>query len=178
MSTQTTNLGLTKPSPGHTSWSAAVNQNWDTLDSMAYVSTCISWNLLTGQPDTIGQGTWTRVQSSDRLYCGEFRNPTVDDGDNFTCKFRCPAGTYTLRFHAGKNTDGGIVKVYLDGSQIGASSGYDTYSSPKNVMNVEEITGLAIDAGEHSLQFILDGTNPSSGLYRFRTSGIWLQRTA
>jgi len=174
----TTNLALYKPAKGETGWLSAVNANFDTLDAMAYVRTCLFWNLLTGAPDETIQGTWYRVQSNSRLYCGEFRNPTVEDGDGFACRFRCPAGTYTLRFNAGKNTDGGIVKVYVDDAQVGDAGGYDTYSDPKDVLNIEEITGITLTAGEHVLKFVLDGQNPLSEAYRFRTAAIWLQRTA
>ena len=44
--------------------------------------------------------------------------------------------------------------------------------------NIEELTGLVLTAGEHTLKFQLSGKNASSSSYRFRTSGVWLQRTA
>jgi len=178
MGTTTTNLGLTKPDRGESGWREAFNGNWDTLDAMAYVSTCIYWNLLTAEPDVIHQGTWYRQQSSDRLFCGEFRNPTVEDGDGFSCNFRGPAGTYTLRFNAVRHTDGGIVKVYVDDVQVGDAGGYDTYAASKDVLNIVEITGISLTAGAHALKFLLDGKNASSDAYRFRASGVWLQRTA
>lgn len=178
MSTQTPNLNLTKPAQGETGWRDALNANWDTLDAMSYVRTCIFWNLLTGQPETIIQGTWYRQQDSTRLDCGEFRNPTIANGDGFICKCRCPAGTYTLRFNAVKHTDGGIVKIYIDDVQVGNAGGYDLYAGAKDVLNIIEITGLTLTAGEHSLKFIEDGKNASSTGYRLRASGIWLQRTA
>lgn len=177
MSTPTTNLGLSKPAAGDTDWAAEINANFDVLDAMAYVSTPLYWNLLTTKPDSIGQGTWARAQSSARLYGGDFSNTTTANSDNFTSNFRCPAGTYTLRFNAVKNTDAGIVKVYIDGVQVGTVGGYDEYAA-LDAANIEEITGLVLTAGEHTLKFELSGKNASSSSYRFRTSGIWLQRTA
>lgn len=178
MTTQTTNLGLSKPGAGDVDWAGELNDNFDVLDAMAYVSTPLFWNMLTTAPDVVGQGTWARAQSSSRLYGGDFTNTSAADGDKFTSNFRCPAGTYTLRFNAGKNTDGGIVKVYVDDVQVGNAGGYDTYSDPKDVLNIEEITGIAIGAGEHELKFVLDGKNASSEAYRFRAAAVWLQRTA
>ncbi|HOX07201.1 MAG TPA: hypothetical protein PK280_12425 [Planctomycetota bacterium] len=178
MGTQTVNLGLAKPAAGETHWATSLNANWDTLDAMAYVSTPLSWNMLTTKPDTVGQGTWAAAQGSTRLYGGDFSNTTTTDGDNFTCNFRCPAGTYTLRFNAIKYSDAGIVKVYIDGNQVGTGSGYDEYAASLDAVNIVEISGLSLTAGEHTLKFQLSGKNASASSYRFRTSGIWLQRTA
>jgi hypothetical protein len=178
MSTPTTNLGMSKPGAGDTDWAQEVNGNLDILDAMAYVSTPISWNMLTTKPDSIVQGTWARAASSSRLYGGDFTNTTAANGDSFVCNFRCPAGTYTLRFNAVKAADAGIVKVYIDNVQVGTVGGYDEYAATTDVANVEELTGLVLTAGAHTLKFELSGKNGSSTSYRFRTSGIWLQRTA
>lgn len=178
MTTQTTNLGLNKPGAGDADWAGEINTNFDNLDGMAYVSTPLFWNMLTTAPDVTGQGTWARAQSSSRLYGGDFTNTSAADGDKFTNNFRSPAGTFTLRFNMVQAADAGIVKVYVDGDQVGTAGGYDGYAATTSSTNIEEITGITLSAGAHTVRFELDGKNGSSSGYRLRTSGIWLQRTA
>ena len=178
MTTKTTKLGLSKPAPGSVSWTAEFNANLDTLDAMGYVTTPLSRNMLTSDPDVTDTGTWARTRDSAYLYCGHFANSTAADADAFSVKFRCPAGTYTLRFNAPKRNDVGIVKPYIDGVQKGDAGGYDLYAASADNLNCVEITGLTLTAGEHTLKFKIDGKNASSSGYRFRASGINLQRTA
>ncbi len=135
----------------------------------------IFWNMLTASPDVVGQGTWTRAIGPSVVYNAVFRNITSANGDNFTCNFRCPTGTYKLRFNAGEADDRGIVDVDIDTVEKGS---FDLYAAVPNETNIEEITGIVLSAGAHTLKFRVDGKNGSSTDYFFLTQGIWLQRTA
>jgi hypothetical protein len=179
MSTQTSDLGLNKPAAGDTDWAAEVNENWDKIDDiLKYISTPIFWHLATGEPDAIGQGTWENTRDTNVLYNAYFYNMTHNNGDNFSLKFRCPKGTYKLRFNFIKDVDCGICKVYIDDVQVGVSGGYDGYAASIQGKNVEEIEGLSLSSGEHTLKFIVDGKNASSADHYIEFSGICLQRTA
>jgi len=137
-------------------------------------TTPIFWNMLVAAPDAVGQGTWTQTQANTHIYAGYFQNGGVN-GDNFSCNFRCPAGTYTLRFNASKYTNRGVVDIYMDAGEEGS---FDLYAGSLDETNIEEIAGLVLTAGEHILKFQLDGQHASSSGYYFAASGIWLQRTA
>lgn len=136
-------------------------------------TTPIFWNMLTAEPDVVGQGTWVYVLTADAdLYNGIFFNSSDTDGDNFTCNFRCPAGTYTLRFNAPKAAVRAIVDVDIDGSEEGS---FDL-NGAIDPINIEEISGLVLSAGEHTIKFRIDGKTGTN--YFFAISGIILQKTA
>jgi hypothetical protein len=138
-------------------------------------TTPIYWNMVTGDPDAIGQGTWTKVVDVSFWYNVLFRNTTHNDGDNFSVDFRCPAGTYTIGFNAEKAINRGIVDVYIDAVEVGS---VDLYNG-STVMNYRAaITGISIAEGAHTLKLQVDGKNASSSDHYFSTSGINLQRTA
>ncbi len=139
------------------------------------LSTPIFWNMLTVAPDVVGQGTWVRAVNSSFLYGGQFYNTTSADGDEFSVNFRCPVGTYTIRFSAIKDSDRGIVDTYVDASE---EDSIDLYAAAADYLNVVEITGVSITAGSHTLKFVVDGKNGSSSDYFLNVNGISLQRTA
>ncbi len=140
-------------------------------------STPIFWNMWTAAPDITGQGTWVRIISANVPYGGFFYNSSGVNGDNITCKFKCPAGTYTLRYNVRRDPNGGKVAVDFDASE---EDNYDTYKAgAPDWLNIREVTGIVLSGGEHNLKFRLDGQNPSSGGYLcVMAGGIWLQRTA
>lgn len=179
MSTQTTNLGLNKPAEGDTDWAGEVNGNWDTLDAVPdSMPMPIFWTMMSSEPDSVGQGSWTPSREPGSLLYGYFYNTTDEDGDNFSCKFRCPKGTYKLRINATKDMDAGILKLYIDDEQVGESGGYDQYNASYDGVHTIDISGLELDAGEHTLKFEVDGTNPSSGEYYMYIIAVTIQRTA
>lgn len=137
--------------------------------------TPICWNMLTIAPDVVGQGTWVRFVSTNYLYNGSIYDATPLDGDNFTVNFRCPAGTYTLHFNDIQGASYGIVDVDIDGVEVGSK---DMYSAGSVFTNVEEITGIVLSRGDHTLKFRIDGKNGSSSNYFINLSHVSLQRTA
>lgn len=141
----------------------------------AQVSTPIYWNMLTAAPDVVGQGTWARSASTTGFYQGYLTNTTTGDGDNYTMNFRCPAGTYTLRFNAWKSVGAGIVDIYFDG---GEEDSIDLYAVGSDALYIHETAGVVLGAGAHTLKFQIDGKNASSANYFFTHEAIYLQRTA
>ena len=134
----------------------------------------ITWNMLTDDPDVIGQGTWTRAATSTYPYNGYLLNSSTNNGDNLTLNFRCSAGTYKLGFNASKGTNRGIIDIYFDASEEGS---FDLYGST-DTANVEIITGISLTAGAHTLKFQIDGKNGSATDYVFVLQGVHLIRTA
>ena len=137
----------------------------------ASISTPIFWNMLTAAPDVVGQGTWITAKNVSYLYNGIFFNSTHNNADNFTVNFRCPAGTYTLRFTCIIGTNQGIVDVDIDASEEGS---FDNEGSVADVTN--EIAGLTLTAGTHTLKFRIDGTTGTD--HYVSVTGISFQRTS
>ncbi len=135
------------------------------------VSTPIFWNMYTMEPDAVGQGTWIINFDSLGTY---MLNSSNADGDNFTCNFRCPAGTYTLYMNLRKAPNLGIVDVDIDASEEGS---FDLYNAT-GIANAEKITGLVLSAGTHTIKLRLDGKNGSSSAYYIVIGDICFQRTA
>lgn len=140
-----------------------------------FPSTPMYWNMLTTEPDVVGQGTWTRFVSVNYLYTGGFYESSSNDGDNFSVNFRCLAGTYTLRFNSVKGTSYGILDIDIDGVEIGSK---DAYAAGVDYDNIEEISGIVISSGQHTIKFRIDGKHASSTDYFINLNGIYLQRTA
>lgn len=139
------------------------------------ISTPINWNMVIAAPDAVGQGTWIiSGPPSDDFYNGILYNSTgaAGNGDNFTMNFRCPAGTYTLRFGTFTNPNRGVVDVYIDAGEEGSFD--NNAASTRGV--VREIAGLVLAAGAHTLKFQVDGKTGTN--YYFDVNGINLQRTA
>lgn len=149
--------------------------NFVTLTAEGF-SSPIFWNMLTSDPDVVGQGTWARAVSGAYPCNGYLLNTTTADGDNFTLNFRCMAGTYTLKFNSPRGTNRGIIDIYVDGSEEGS---FDNYNGSTVELTVRAIAGIVIaTSGTHTLKFQLDGKHASSSDYIFTPSGIQLLRTA
>lgn len=145
----------------------------DTYDSQhSPIQMCV----LTRVVDAVGQGVWVRLVNNVHVYNGNLYNASNADGDNFTVNFRCMTGTWTLRFNASKSTNRCIIDVDLDGGEVGS---FDLYAVALDKVNVEEVAGLAITGGTHTLRFRADGQNGASTGFTFVCNvGISLQRTA
>lgn len=138
-------------------------------------STPIYWNMLTAAPDVVGQGTWFNFVSGAYLFGSGFTSSAGADGDNFTMNFRCPAGTYTLHVSGDKNTANGVLDIYVDDVEKGS---FDHWAAVGDFDNVDEVTGIVLTEGLHTLKFQVDGKHGSSTGYAMEIEGIYLQRTA
>lgn len=173
------NLTIGDGHPGTITFSAASKvltidetATLSTKASVGSISTPIFWNMLTAAPDVVGQGTWVRRVEPSSLYQGDLYNSSNADGDNITLNFRCPAGTYTLRFNNIVAASRGIVDVDVDAVEKGS---FDNEGAA-DYTNINEITGIVLTAGAHTLKFRVDGQTGAG--YYCNLSGIYLQRTA
>lgn len=135
----------------------------------------ICWNMITHEPDAIGQGTWPIGKNDGFLYNGNFFNLVASDGDNFTCDFYSAAGTYKLRFNAPKNNNYGKIDIDIDGVEKGS---FDLYAASLDAVNIAEIMGIVLKAGKHQLKVRVDGKNASSSGYQVSLSGFSLTKTS
>ena len=135
----------------------------------------LHFSMLTVAPSATGAGTWTRVVSGSYLYNSYFGNDTTHaDGDNISVNIWAPAGIYTLRMNASKNTNRGIVDVDVDVVEVGTA---DLYAAGVDYLNMVEITGITLSAGFHTLRIRIDGKHASSSNYYLHISSISLLRT-
>lgn len=139
-------------------------------------SSPITTNMLTRDPDSVGQGTWARAISSSYFYCGDFYNSSNANGDNFTVKFHLPAGTYKLRFNSIKHPTSAIVKVEVGSTNLGNT---DLYAAAGDNTFIVEYTGCSITAGgEYAVKFSVNGRNASATGWYLNLSQIEFIRTA
>jgi hypothetical protein len=132
--------------------------------------------MLTTEPDAVGQGTWAIAINTGLPFNGRFSNVSASaDGDNFSLNFRCASGVYTLQFNAAKDGSWGILDIDIDDVEVGS---FDLYAGVADYNNVEEVTGISLGRGEHTLKFRIDGKNASSSDYNVFLQGIALKRTA
>lgn len=143
------------------------------IGASSVVVTPITWNMLTMNPTATGQGTWDR--GSDAFpYYGYYYNTSAANGDNITCTFSCQAGTYTLRTSHVKYSDAGICDIYIDDSEEGS---IDLYSAGAGSYTINEISGLTLSDGSHTIKFQVDGKNGSSSGYYLTISQVEFRRT-
>lgn len=134
----------------------------------------LSWNMLTTEPDVVGQGTWTVAIISSNVYNAYFIN-TGNQFDNFTCNFRCPAGTYYFRISVVKAGASGIMAVDVDGDE---KQTFNLYDGVGVFTFVAETPTFVLSSGLHTLRLRVDDKDGSSGGYFITPSGICLQRVS
>jgi len=131
----------------------------------------ICWNMLTGEPDAVGQGTWGQAIGL-YSYRGIFANGAgAADLDNFTVNFRCPAGTYTVRITAPKIANSAVMDVDIDGGEIGS---IDLNAGDPDFVFSD--AGNVLAAGAHTLRIRVDGRTGAG--WQIQVSEIELIRTA
>lgn len=167
-------VSLNIPEISSTEWGEAVNENWDTIEEMPNtIGATLAINMLTNEPSAIQQGTWETTIDSTYPYSGYLSNTSNSNGDSWSITIQCPAGVYSLRFHAPKGNDRGILDIKIDNIAKGSE---DLYSSTSNKGFVKEIPYLELEEGMHTITFVVDGKNANSSDYYFYCSGISLQR--
>jgi len=129
------------------------------------------WNLLTFAPTVIA-GTWVRLVSTVCLYNAHFYNSTNTDLDEVNIAFRCPAGTYRLRFNAPTVANYGKLDTTIDAALLGTTD----LNAAANYLNVVEYTGIVLAEGAHTLKFKVNGKTGTG--YYVGLSFIALERTA
>ena len=83
------------------------------------------------------------------------------------------AGTYTFSLYHYEKPDAAIYTVSVDGTDVGAIDGYN--ASAGNA--VDEITGIALTAGRHTVRLTAATKNASSSDYKTDYAGMAFVRT-
>ena len=112
---------------------------------------------------TVIQGTWAWTSNTNQWCGGYFGNTSHADGDELNYKVYVSPGTYTISLCTLKNSDHGIIKVYLDGTLILT---YDCYAAVVTYNQIGSATGIIInDPGIKTLKIKIDGKNVASTDY-------------
>lgn len=133
--------------------------------------------ILPFKPIGVVQGTWT---PSLNVACyPDFYLVNTTTAINDECYFyvQLSQGTYTLQILHRQQSDAGIVKFFLDATQIAA---FDYYKAGGGVDNYyQEQTGIVITAGKlFKLTLRINTKNAASSSYISRTQCINFIKTA
>ena len=127
--------------------------------------------------DAVGQGTWA-VNTDINQYPLAFlftNNASVTDADNFTINVYLPTGTYTLKIVGFHNTNGAIIDVDIDDTEVHSFDEYNASSGAE----LTSVTGVEIgSSGIHTIKFRVDGKNASSSGYKGYLTAIRFSKTA
>ena len=149
------------------------------LDGLSGAGDGLRFNFLTHNPVEV-QGNWQRAYEVTHLLAGHYNNiASGQDGDAVELDILVPsAGVYTLFMNAAKNVDAPIVKLFMDGVQIGLAQGYDSYAAGADPYAIVTVEGLALAAGKRTLRIKADGKNAMSTSFVIRLQAIEFVRTA
>jgi len=132
-------------------------------------------NIFTIKPASIGQGTWVAGASTSSIFNFYLNNSTHADGDNFTEKVYLVAGTYTIQMLNFRSTDGGILKIQIDGVTVATQ---DCYAGAGAWNQLHETVNIAVlKSGLKDLKFLVDGKNGLSSNYYAYICGVRMFRT-
>jgi len=151
------------------------------LDDVSAIGERIAFNLLTHAPDVVTAGVWARVAAAvGYLYRSYYGNDgSQAQNDEIRCNFYIPAaGTYAFTMQAPTMSDACIVKLYIDGVQIGLTSGYDLYTAALGPYATIGVSGLVLTAGAHVVRFLCFDKNAASSAYGLRLGAMSFKRTA
>jgi hypothetical protein len=125
--------------------------------------------------NAIGQGDWGFTNNSSGRYGWYLSQTTPANGDNISFQAYLAAGTYTIMLLHHKNTSGGIMKVDVDGVEVGSVDQYAALTW--NVRAV--VTGIAVaTSGLKTIRLRMDGKNASSSGHKGWLVFMSLWRTA
>jgi hypothetical protein len=149
------------------------------LDGLSGAGDGLRFNFLTHNPVEV-QGNWQRAYEVTHLLAGHYNNiASGQDGDAVELDILVPsAGVYTLFMNAAKNVDAPIVKLYMDGVQIGVVGGYDLRAGALAPVNIISVAALALTAGKHTFKIAADGKNALATAYIIRLQAVEFVRTA
>lgn len=122
------------------------------------------------------QGTWVYAGDADQLCDGGITNSSDTDADEIVYKQYLAKGTYTLMVLTTKNTDQGILDVYIDAAEVASEDLYAGSGSKNHEMRQAGIVVAA--SGLKDIKFKVDGKNGSSSGYTARLTYFAFYRTA
>jgi len=157
-------------------------QAFQVVDKMSGIGDSRYFNLITSEPTALGAAPVTtilRVLAATYLHAGYLYNNSAADGDIIDVDIIVPsAGTWRLALNAPVNINNGILKLFIDGVQIGVAGGYDLYAAALDPLPTIIVAGLVLTAGKKTLRFKVDGKNGASGGFQMHLSGVSYRRTA
>lgn len=124
---------------------------------------------------TVTQGTWAALVNASDIYNGAFFNSTQAQNDEYSFKFSCDNGTYTITLWYTKSTAGGIVTPSIDASAL---STIDTFNGSTLNNQATSYTNQALSGGSHTFDFKVASKNASSTNFQWHHIATVIQRTA
>lgn len=122
------------------------------------------------QLNTAESGTWAWSASSSKEFGGAYENSSAASG-NYVEWANVPlfAANAKVNFLYTKSSNGGIVKVFWNGSELGT---LDTYNASTTYNNVATVDLGTVTAGRGTLRLISDTKNASSSAYKISVQQI------
>lgn len=111
--------------------------------------------------DSVTQGTWAATIDNSYMFNHMWSNSTSADGDEIHFSTYMAAGTYTCNLQGRRNTNQGIVKIYI-GEDLVAT--FDKYGTSLGTALYTQ-TGISVTAGLKDITYVIDGKNGSSSDY-------------
>ena len=118
--------------------------------------------------ESIIAGTWSGFATSNQILGYYFYNTSGAQNDEIEYEIFAEAGEKTFELLGSKQTDAGIITVYLDGTSIGT---IDQYAGSAEWDNIFTLTFTVVDTKIHSLKFKCTDKNGSSSNYYIYITG-------
>jgi len=124
---------------------------------------------------TIIQGSWTFYTNSDYFSGIIYYSASHNNGDEIHYNVYLAAGTYKIWLIGARDSDRGIMDIYIDDTEVASFDMYGA-SAPKKIWsdsgNVVSVSGLK------TIKIKADGKNADSSNYTLAPSAIIFERTA
>lgn len=132
--------------------------------------------LLPENWQTVDQGTWVIGLNTLYFFNTICNNSTAALDDAVTYTVTLTAGTYDFIMWGDTNVNGGIVHVYVDGTEVGT---IDWYANPGTSANRKVITGFAVPSSKiQNVQLKMHTKNGASGGYNLLFTVCEIIRTS
>jgi len=134
--------------------------------------------LLLQLPHAVDQGTWSaEAGGGNRTLGTALWNSSNADADGVSYKIYLAAGTYTMKFLYGKDSNCGKLDVVVDGNT--EISQLDAYAASTQHNQIQTVTGITVaSAGIVDVSVALNGKNASASAYYSRLQALVFYRTA
>ena len=121
------------------------------------------------------QGTWVIIQNSTFLHDISCSNSSHNDGDEINFEAYIPAGTYTVHLTGQRNTNRGLIDIYVGVNEV---TSFDQYGV-SNTDHWWTNTGVTIaTSGVQTIRMVIDGKNGASSDYWMNIGSLSFFRTA
>ncbi len=118
--------------------------------------------------ESIIAGTWAGFATSNQILGYYWYNNSGNQNDEIEYEIFAEAGVKTFSLLGTKQTDAGIITVYLDGTSIGT---IDQYAGSAEWNNIFTLSPTVVDTKIHSLKLKAATKNGSSSAYYIYITG-------